>query len=278
MQFDSRPIGVFDSGVGGLTVLQHLIKLMPNEHFIYLGDTARVPYGNKSAETVQLYSLQCAAFLADHNVKLIVVACNTASALAIDVLRTGSDIPVIGMIEPAASKAVSETKTGIIGVIGTRATVLSEVYEHAISQEAARLSSKPPQVISIACPLLVPLVEEGWLDTPSTRLIAEEYLNPFLTLDIDTLVLGCTHYPLLTPVISSILPNVRLIDCGASAAEIAISVVQPASDTTPQTLPNEFFVTDNTPAFSTLANSFLGLNITDPTRVSVDSYPRIVPI
>jgi len=218
MAEDQRPIGVFDSGIGGLSVLKHLVRLMPTERFVYLGDTARVPYGNKSAETVQAYSKQCAAFLLQHNVKMIVVACNTASALALDVLRRDVSVPVLGVIEPAAAEAARATRSRMVGVIGTRATISSNSYARAIELAAPDMNIV---VHSQPCPLFVPLVEEGWLDTAATRLIAGEYLRPLLANGIDTLVLGCTHYPLLKPVLSSMLPDVSLIDCGECTATVA---------------------------------------------------------
>lgn len=239
---------------------------MPNESYVYLGDTARVPYGNKSAETVQLYSQQCATFLNRHNVKLIVVACNTASALALDDLQQQFDIPIVGMIDPAARQAVASTRNGSIGVIGTRATIGSEAYQRSISKVT---SATNVHVHSVACPLFVPLVEEGWLDTPATRLVAETYIQPLLQHNIDTLVLGCTHYPMLEPVLSSILPSVTLIDCGSCAAIEAQRLVA-QSDPSAGTPKISIFVTDTNPAFSSLATRFLGFRVETPTRVSID--------
>lgn len=268
MTHDQRPIGVFDSGIGGLSVLKHLLQLLPNERFIYLGDTARVPYGNKSAETIQLYSRQCAAFLLQHDVKMIVVACNTASALALDVLRRELTIPVLGVIEPASREAAAATQNGRIGVIGTRATIASNSYAHAIDAAAARrvvVHSQP-------CPLFVPLVEEGWLDMPATRLVAEEYLRPLIANHIDTLVLGCTHYPLLAPMLASMLPGVRLIDCGECTARDAQTELRDRGEeaATGPTHQTYFYLTDHTPTFSTLAQQFLGRAVNEPVRVSVD--------
>ncbi|NBP06173.1 MAG: glutamate racemase, partial [Bacteroidetes bacterium] len=159
----SQPIGVFDSGVGGLSVLKHLVRVMPSESYVYLGDTARVPYGNKSKETVQLYSKQCAEFLLQQNVKLIIIACNSASSLALEVVRACSNVPVIGVIEPSAHAACAATKNKIVGVIGTRATVGSGAYARALSERAG---ATPVSVIHQACPLFVPLAEEGWIAHP----------------------------------------------------------------------------------------------------------------
>ncbi len=268
MSPDPRPIGVFDSGIGGLSVVKHCARLLPDERFVYLGDTARVPYGNKSAETVQTYSAQCAAFLLSHDVKMIIVACNTASALALDMLRSKLSIPVIGMIEPAARKAAATTVNGHVGVIGTRATIASDMYARTIARVAG---DRRIDVHSRPCPLFVPLVEEGWLDSPATRLIAEEYLRPLVSNGIDTLVLGCTHYPLLMPLLTDMLPGVQLIDCGLCAAEEARSVLGVDRDTPSRASQIDLYVTDHTPVFSMLARQFLGMPIDEPVRVSVDN-------
>ena len=268
MSTDPRPIGVFDSGIGGLSVVKHCARLLPDERFVYLGDTARVPYGNKSAETVQTYSAQCAAFLLSHDVKMIIVACNTASALALDMLRAQLSIPVVGMIEPAARRAAATTTNGHIGVIGTRATIASDSYARTIAHVAG---DRRIDVHSRPCPLFVPLVEEGWLDSPATRLIAEEYLRPLVSNGIATLVLGCTHYPLLMPLLSEMLPGVHLIDCGLCAAEESRTVLGVES-TTPTTASRiDLYVTDHTPAFTMLARQFLGMPVDEPVRVSVDN-------
>lgn len=266
MNHDNRPIGVFDSGIGGLTVLKHLVRIMPHERFVYLGDTARVPYGNKSAETVQLYARQCAAFLRQHDVKLIVVACNTASALALTYLQKEQPVPVIGVIEPAARRAVATTRNGHIGVIGTRATIASRAYEQAIARYS---SESQPQIHSMACPLFVPLVEEGWLNSPATKLIAEQYLGDLRQNQVDTLVLGCTHYPMLSGVLSELMPNSALIDCGACTADDARKLIQPC-DATSITTSIQLYVTDQTPAFADLATRFLGFSVDQPERVSID--------
>lgn len=268
MSTDSRPIGVFDSGIGGLSVLKHLVRLLPLERYVYLGDTARVPYGNKSAETVLSYSAQCAAFLLTHNVKMIVVACNTVSALALETLRASLTIPVIGVIEPAAREAVKRTRNRHIGVIGTRATVASDSYARAIN---AADNSQHYDVHSLPCPLFVPLVEEGWIDTPATRLIAEEYLRPLIANGIDTLVLGCTHYPLLEPVLASLLPNVELIDCGSCAAEDACSALGMGVQESVEAVDISLFITDHSPTFTMLARQFLGMPVSEPVRVSIDT-------
>ncbi|MEP6691708.1 MAG: glutamate racemase, partial [Gemmatimonadaceae bacterium] len=212
------PIGVFDSGIGGLTVVRELMRQLPTESIIYFGDTARVPYGPKSPDTVCRYSLEIAGWLRDHGVKAIVVACNTATAHALPVLRERVDLPIIGVIEPGARAATRTSRTHRIGVIGTAGTIASGAYQRAIH------ALSPTAVVdAIACPLFVPLVEEGWLDTDATRLIAREYLEPLVGERVDTLVLGCTHYPLLKPLIAETMGDgVALIDSAAeTAAETA---------------------------------------------------------
>src|SRR5437660_6155406 len=194
---DTRPIGVFDSGIGGLTVVKALRDLLPNEKIFYLGDTARVPYGNKSADTVERYSVELASMLIRENAKVIVVACNTVSSVAIPKLRTHVSVPVIGVIEPGAQAAVVTTRNRHIGVIGTRATIRSGAYENAL-----RALNVHVRVSSQACPLFGPLIEEGLLNDNVTDQVIARYLEPMMTDGIDTLVLGCTHYPLLATAIA----------------------------------------------------------------------------
>jgi glutamate racemase len=214
-----RPIGVFDSGIGGLTVVRALQDLLPNEDIFYLGDTARLPYGGKDRATIERYSLEIAGLLLAENAKLIVVACNTASALALPRLQQSLRVPVVGVIAPGARAAAQKTKNGRVGVLATRATVASGAYERAISAFHPDL-----EVISQACPLLVPLIEEAWFDDPVTREVVERYLRPLLAMDVDTLVLGCTHYPLLEPLIADVAGSkVGLVD---SARNCALAVHQ----------------------------------------------------
>jgi glutamate racemase len=211
---DARPIGVFDSGIGGLTVAKAVRDLLPNENIFYLGDTARVPYGGKSATTVQRYSLEMTEMLLGEDVKAIVIACNTASAVALPNLEKTLSVPVIGVILPGAKAAIAATQNRRIGVIGTRATIKSGAYERAIHSLDPRID-----ISARACPLLVPLIEEGWLnDDLSDRVIAR-YLEPMITEGIDTLVLGCTHYPLLTGAIARFLNDkVKLVDSARNCA------------------------------------------------------------
>jgi len=211
---DSRPIGVFDSGIGGLTVVKALRELLPEEKIFYLGDTARVPYGNKSAETVERYGLELAGILMQENAKLIVVACNTVSSVAIPKLRTNFPVPIIGVIEPGAQAAIVTTRNRHVGVIGTRATIRSGAYENAL-----RALNIHVRVTSAPCPLLVPLIEEGLLEDELTDQTIGRYLGPMIADGIDTLVLGCTHYPLLAHAIERTLgANVKLVDSARNCA------------------------------------------------------------
>jgi glutamate racemase len=215
-----RPIGIFDSGVGGLTVVRSLSERLPQEELVYLGDTARVPYGSKSAETVARYCRMSSRFLLEQEVKLIVVACNTASAYALDILRTELAVPVLGVIEPGAREAVVASRSGCVGVIGTLGTVRSEAYLRAISQLDAGV-----RVVARACPLLVPLAEEGWLDNEIAEATARRYLSELYAEapELDVIVLGCTHYPLLRPVLQRVASElfhheVALVDSAEAMA------------------------------------------------------------
>jgi glutamate racemase len=214
-----RPIGVFDSGIGGLTVVRALRDLLPHEDIFYIGDTARLPYGGKSKSTIERYSIEISGLLLAENAKMIVVACNTSSSLAISKLREILKVPVVGVIAPGARAAVKETRNGHIGVIGTKSTILSQAYERAIQALNPKV-----RVTSQSCPLLVPLVEEAWLDEEVTREVLHRYLDPVVESGVDTLVLGCTHYPLLAPLIHEVSgPEVRLVD---SAMNCAFAVKQ----------------------------------------------------
>ena len=220
------PIGVFDSGVGGLTVAAEIRRAMPAEDILYFGDTARVPYGNKSPETVTRYSREIARFLGAKGIRFLVVACNTSSALALDSLCAEVSVPVLGMIEPGARAAAETTGTGRVGLIGTRATVQSGAYEKAV------LALNPSiQVFSQACPLFVPLVEEGWAQDPVAEEVARRYLKPLLERGVDTLILGCTHYPVLGSVLRRVAgPSVKLLSssqCAAKALQDALAGESP---------------------------------------------------
>jgi len=253
----AAPIGVFDSGLGGLTVANELMRQLPGEGLLYFGDTARVPYGPKAPSTVRRYSREIASFLESEGVKAIVVACNTATAHALTALRAESRVPVIGVIEPGARAAVAATRSGHVGVIGTAGTIRSGAYERAIRELApdARITAQP-------CPLFVPLVEEGWIETEATRLIAREYLQPLREAAVDTVVLGCTHYPLLKPVLADILgAGVRLIDSAAETAAETRRVLSAGNIEAPSA-PAEplrrFVASDDSRQFLRLGQRFLG--------------------
>ena len=252
----AAPVGVFDSGIGGLTVAQEVIRQLPHESVIYFGDTARVPYGPKSPDTVRRYSREIASFLDEQGVKSIVIACNTATAHALGALRDEMDMPIIGVVEPGARAAVAASKRGHIGVIGTVGTIKSGAYERAIR------ALDPDVMITVrACPLLVPLVEEGWTDHDATRLVAREYLQPMLDAKIDTLVLGCTHYPLLKALLSEVLgPDVRLIDSAEeTAAETARTLAAHDLTAAPDAEPSYRFIASDDPLqFLQLGQRFLG--------------------
>ena len=221
-----RPIGVFDSGIGGMTVVKELFEAVPNESIVYFGDTARVPYGTKSVETVRRYAREDTELLLAYDVKMIVVACNTVSATALtEVERMADHIPVIGMIGPCAKEAVRSTKNGKIGIIGTEATIASSAYDRAIEDESERIG-KTCEIFSMACPLFVPLAEEGWTSHVATEIIAEEYLKELRMKNVDTLILGCTHYPVLSEVIQRTMgPRVTLINSGAEAAKLVAEIL-----------------------------------------------------
>ena len=252
----SRPVGVFDSGIGGLTVAHEIMRQLPAERIIYFGDTARVPYGPKSPDTVRRYSREIAAFLAGQDAKAIVIACNTATAHALADLRSTAKIPVIGVVEPGARAAVRASRSGHIGIVGTAGTVRSGAYEKAIQAIApdARVTAR-------ACPLFVPLVEEGWIDHDITRRVAEEYLAPLLAEGIDTLVLGCTHYPLLKSVLCRLVGrDVTLIDSAAeTAAELGRVLEERGLQASPGEPPAHRFVASDDPLqFLQLGQRFLG--------------------
>lgn len=251
-----RAIGVFDSGIGGLTVTRALMERLPFENIIYFGDTARVPYGIKSVETINHYALQIAEFLLKKDVKLLIVACNTMAAVACQAIRNLSSVPVLEVIGAGAANAVAASRTKSIGVIGTPATIDSNAYASAI-----HLLDPDARVISQSCPLFVPHVEEGWLDHESTRLVALEYLKPVMAEHIDTLVLGCTHYPLIKGLLSDIVgPAVSLIDSAEAMARIAADLIQRENMANTGGQPPDylFYVSDVPYRFQAIGERFLG--------------------
>ena len=251
-------IGMFDSGIGGLTVLKEVKKVLPTEHILYLGDSARVPYGSKSPQTVTRYTLESAIFLLTKGIKLLVIACNTSSALALHILKKKLPIPVLGVIDPAAVEATRLTRTKRIGVIGTKATTRSRAYEKAIRRVGADV-----EVISMACPLFVPIVEEGLENDKVARLMADKYLGAFKRSGIDVLVMGCTHYPVLEDVISaSIGKGVSIINTGKETAKVVVKTLREKNLTTDSGKGGcEYFVTDSPDTFKEIGGRFLGEDI-----------------
>lgn len=259
------PIGIFDSGVGGLTVYRALHERLPNERFVYLGDTARVPYGTKSLATVERYAVENSRFLEAHGIKLLVVACNTASALALPAIRSAIKVPVMGVIEPGSRAAVEIAQGGNIGVIATEATVQSHAYAKAIASMGAT-----GQVIERACPLFVSLAEEGWADSDVTRIVARDYLSEFHKTTLGVLVLGCTHYPILRDVIAETVGSeITLIDSGEATARDVESLLESSDLTHEDALGlyqerqlcddlDHFYVTDAAERFAKVAERFLG--------------------
>jgi glutamate racemase len=251
-----HPIGVFDSGVGGLTVVRALMDRLPYENIIYFGDTARVPYGVKSVETITQYALQITEFLLRYKVKLLIIACNTIASVAYEPIQERSPVPVLDVIDAGALIAATETRSKEIGVIGTPTTINSNAYARAIHRYEPNA-----RIYSQACPLFVPLVEEGWLDHPVTRLTAQEYLKPILAEHLDTLVLGCTHYPLLKPLLQDLVgPGIRLVDSAEAMAAITATLLTDKQIANPLRIPPEyrFCVTDVPYRFQTIGERFLG--------------------
>ena len=260
-KLNNLPIGIFDSGVGGLTVVKAVMERLPQENIIYFGDTARVPYGIKSTKTIQLFTGQVVDFLMEKKIKALVVACNTISAAAIEVVKEkAKSLPTINVIEAGVKQALLVSPNKQIGVIATSTTVNSGAYARSI----AMYSSKA-RVVSKACPLLVPLIEEDWLNNDIARLTVREYLHPLLVENIDTLILGCTHYPLIKPLIFSELgANIRLVDSAIAVAEkLSCSLAQAGLLKTPTTDHGEyhFYVSDIPLRFQAIAEKFLGRSI-----------------
>jgi glutamate racemase len=268
-----NPIGVFDSGVGGLTVASEIMKQLPNERIIYFGDTARVPYGNKSKKTIIKYSKQIVNFLLEKNVKAIVIACNTASALALEEIKAQVSIPVIGVVEPGAKTAASVTKNNNIGIIGTKGTISSGIY-----QELLNKTNPEVNVYGKACPLFVPLVEEGWINDPITFDVARRYLADFMEIDIDTLVLGCTHYPLLRDTISSVLGNrVNLVNPAFETAKTLKDVlISKGIKSHQKTSNHEFYVSDGVDQFDTFAEGILPHYLKGAKEINIDDYSDVI--
>ena len=266
------PVGVFDSGVGGLTVAREIMRNLPSEKIVYFGDTARVPYGNKSKDTIIRYSRQIIRFLQEQQVKAIVIACNTASAFALDAVRDDLDIPVLGVIEPGAVVAARETRNKRVGVIGTIGTVGSGIHEDFLRQLDPEIT-----VLGKACPLFVPLVEEGWLRDPVTFEVARRYLRELQEREIDTLILGCTHYPLLRSTIREVMgESVRLVN---PAYETALELKRLLTEKDllstgkeEEEFPYRFYVSDLADKFKSFANSILPYDVEMTQKIDIEKY------
>lgn len=268
----NAPIGVFDSGVGGLTVAREIMRNLPNERIVYFGDTARVPYGSKSKETIIRYSKQIIRFLKTQEVKAIVVACNTASALALEEVKKDLDIPIIGVVKPGAIVAANTTVNKRIGVIGTEATVGSHLYKTLIQTIDPQIS-----VIGKACPLFVPLVEEGWLKDSVTEEVVSRYLSGLMKEDIDTLIMGCTHYPLLRSTIRRFVGDkVQLVNPAYETArelgELLVKEDLTSLGTEEEEFPYRFYVSDAADKFKRFANSILPYDVEMTKQIQIDEY------
>ena len=274
---DNRPIGVFDSGIGGLTVLREIWKAAPKESTIYFGDNSRAPYGTKSRSTVIRYSLQNLNFLENRDVKMIVIACNTASAYAYEELKARAKVPVVEVVTPGADVACRATQNGRIGIIATKGTISTGVYKQAVEKRAEQLGMKDIEIFQQACPLFVSLAEEGWWDTEVTRLTAEEYLKPLKEAGVDTLVMACTHYPLLSKVIGEVMgKNVTLVNTGEATAEVVKKLLESeaiASDDGNNNPVREFYTSDEPELFEKVAAPFLGEGLPSGTKhFATDKY------
>lgn len=267
---ETGPIGVFDSGLGGLTVVKELMRLLPDEDIVYFGDTGRVPYGTKGRDIIKKYAVQDMRFLQKFDCKAVIIACGTVSSVAFEEVSGASDVPVIGVVEPAARAAVKATKSGRIGVIATSATIKSGSYEKAIQK------IKPDAFLKCrACPLFVPLVENGYFTRGSkvAELVAREYLEEFKGTEVDTLILGCTHYPLLRGIIHDILPDAVLIDSGGETAKAAVTVLGEKSLIGGGHGSARFFVSDQTDDFARLAGIFLEHPVTSNVeKIEIENY------
>ena len=268
---DNRYIGVFDSGLGGLTTVKELKKVLPNENIVYFGDTGRVPYGSRSEETIVKYVIDDINFLLSYDIKLIIIACGTASTVALPIVKNMYEVPMVGVVEPSVKKATQATKNKNIGVIGTSGTINSGKYVQKIKD-----IDKSINVYTNACPLFVPIVENGYADTEIAKMVAQDYLNPLIEKDIDTLILGCTHYPILKNTVKDVMgDNVELVDSGAETAKY-VSEFLSANDMLADEKQDKqymYFVSDNTSNFSKIAGVFLGENIDGLVeKIDIENY------
>ncbi|MBS4015022.1 MAG: glutamate racemase [Candidatus Latescibacteria bacterium] len=264
---NKQPIGVFDSGIGGLTVVKALKKVLPYEDIVYFGDTARLPYGSKSSPTIIRFALQDAKFLVNRQVKMIIVACHSVSSVALPDLKKHFRLPIIGVIEPGAKAAVQASKNNCIGIIGTQATILAGAYERAIKN-----LNRQVEIVARSTPLFVPLAEQGWTTGPIALQIAKTYLTPMIGEKIDTLLLGCTHYPLLKNTIAKVFKQkVRIVDAALETALETKIILQAKKLLNPQKLAGtmKFYLSDLTPNFSSIGRQFLGADLTEVFRASI---------
>ena len=273
---DTRPIGVFDSGIGGLTVLREIWQAVPGESTVYFGDNSRSPYGTKSRSTIIRYSLQNLKFLESKDVKMIVVACNTASAYAYEELKARAKVPVVEVVTPGADVACKATRNGKIGIIATKGTISTGVYKKAVEDRAKELGMENIEIFEQACPLFVSLAEEGWWDKEVTRLTAEEYLKPLKEAGVDTLVMACTHYPLLSKVIKEVMgEGVVLVNTGEATAKVVKELLSregTASEGNKSPV-REFYTSDEPELFEQVATPFLGEGLPSGTKhFSTDKY------
>jgi glutamate racemase len=267
-KFSNKPIGIFDSGLGGLTVAKEVIKHLPHEDLVYFGDTARVPYGNKSKKTITRFSLENAAFLCRRGVKIIIVACNTSSSLSLSALKKKLNIPVVGVIEPAVKKALEVSENKRIAIIGTKSTINSMAYDKRINQ-----LDKKAKTFSRSCPLFVPLAEEGWLDNDITYNVAKTYLEDFKKKKIDTMILACTHYPLLKGAIKKVVgPRVSLIDSASEVAREVRSILEKGGMLRKaiRKAKYSYYVSDESEQFARIGKRFLGKKIAKIKRVNYE--------
>jgi len=265
-----EPIGIFDSGIGGLTVVKQLTKLLPNENYIYFGDTARVPYGTRSNRLIKQYALEDTAFLQQFKIKLLVIACNSVSAVAVDLLKSALNIPLTGVIMPGVETAIETTKNSKIGIIGTTATILSGAYEKRIKDINPNID-----VYAQACPMLVHLVEEGWVDEEITRLTIIKYLEPLLEKSIDTIIMGCTHFPVVAELIQDVVgSSITLIDSGKETAKKVKQMLDSSGLSKDESLQGDFsfYVSDIPDKFDEVGTLFLGRPVVQATHVDFDNF------
>lgn len=267
---DNRPIGIFDSGLGGLTVLKEIVEMMPKESIVYFGDSGRTPYGTKSRETVTKYTFQNVRFLLSQDIKMLVIACNTASAYSYEAVKNNFDIPIVEVVEPGAITVARETRNKKVGVIGTPATINSRAYEKAIKKIDSSI-----EIISKACPLFVQLVEEGWWENDIAYRIAEEYLSSLKDKGIDTLILGCTHYPLLQNTISKVMgKDVKLVSSAREAAKAVLKVVKENDMERDKRLNPvyRYYTSDSVEKFAALGSIILGKEIETVEKIDIEKY------